>query len=228
MYTQLGASSHESPGKTADALKIATATANTQINEYSVRIPNHTGMGTTATIAALAGRVLVVSQVGDSRAYLLRAGHATQLTRDQSLMQRLVDAGELTQEEAEKSDRRNIILQALGPESEIVTDISRCELQEGDLVLLCTDGLSGLVKESDMVRLAADAGGVRELAVSLVQLANDRGGPDNITVVLARISDAQHAGDAPEPAGQLSRGAVYTILAATLLGLLVILMRGGN
>ena len=99
----------------AEALRQATETANSRIHRFARENPEHRGMGTTATIAGLLGDWLFLAQVGDSRAYLIRNGQAQQLTKDQSLMQRLVEAGELTQDEADASERRNIILQALGP-----------------------------------------------------------------------------------------------------------------
>ena len=98
------------------ALKRATAVANTQIHSFALEHPEFRGMGTTATIAGVLGDTLYLAQVGDSRAYLVRDGLARQITKDQSLMQKLIEAGEITEEEAEQSERRNIILQALGPE----------------------------------------------------------------------------------------------------------------
>jgi protein phosphatase len=103
-------------------------------------------MGTTLTAAALLGDTLFLAQVGDSRAYLIRNGSAQQLTKDQSLMQRLLDAGEITPEQAETSARRNIILQALGPEPSVKVDITHQPVRRGDLLLLCSDGLSGQVR----------------------------------------------------------------------------------
>ena len=110
-------------------------------------------MGTTATVAGVLGSVLYLAQVGDSRAYLVRGGVATQLTKDQSLMQRLVDAGELTEEEAEHSERRNIILQALGPDARIRVDLTWQELCRGDTLVICSDGLSGQVKREEIGQL---------------------------------------------------------------------------
>ena len=112
-------------------------------------------MGTTVTAAGVFGEDLYLTQIGDSRGYLVRGGTAIQLTRDQSLMQRLVDAGELTQEEAEQSERRNIILQALGPDPRVKVDLSRQVLRRGDTLLICSDGLSGLVKREEFADMVA-------------------------------------------------------------------------
>src|SRR5207245_4674508 len=101
--------------------------------------PEVRGMGTTATAVGALGDHLFLSQVGDSRAYLIRNGAAVQLTRDQSLMQRLVEAGELTEEEAARSERRNIILQALGPDPSVKVDLTYQDVRKGDILVLCSD-----------------------------------------------------------------------------------------
>jgi protein phosphatase len=153
-------------------------------------------MGTTVTAAGVFGDDLYLTQIGDSRGYLVRNGSAIQLTRDQSLMQRLVDAGELTPEEAEQSERRNIILQALGPDPRVKVDLSHQVLRRGDVLLICSDGLSGLVKREEFARMVADHPDLPELCSALIDLANERGGPDNITVVAARFEGE----GLPEPA----------------------------
>ena len=144
-------------------------------------------MGTTVTAAGVFGDQLYLAQIGDSRGYLVRNGSAIQLTRDQSLMQRLVDAGELTQEEAEQSERRNIILQALGPDPRVKVDLSHQVLRRGDTLLICSDGLSGLVKREEFADMVAAHADLPSLCTALIDLANERGGPDNITVVAVRF-----------------------------------------
>jgi serine/threonine protein phosphatase PrpC len=171
----------------ATALRDATVNANSRIHQYAKEHPEHRGMGTTATIAGLLGDRLYVVQVGDSRAYLVRDGTARQLTKDQSLMQRLVEAGELTPEEAEVSDRRNIILQALGPEAHVTVDITHQQVRRGDTLIVCSDGLSGLVKANELAACAGEVSDLRQLCRQLVDRANERGGPDNITVVAVRF-----------------------------------------
>ncbi len=176
-------------GPTADAfasaLRDATIAANGRIHGFARQHPEHRGMGTTATIAGLFGDTIYVAQVGDSRAYLLRGGSAKQLTKDQSLMQRLVEAGEMTQEQAEASDRRNIILQALGPEPHVTIDLTHQQLRRGDTLILCSDGLSGLVRVEEMARIAAESANVGTMCQRLIARANELGGPDNITVIAA-------------------------------------------
>jgi protein phosphatase len=176
-----------SPARFAFRMKEAVELANQEIYAYAREHPEVRGMGTTVTAAGVFGDDLYLTQIGDSRGYLVRNGSAIQLTRDQSLMQRLVDAGELTPEEAEQSERRNIILQALGPDPRVKVDLSHQILRRGDVLLICSDGLSGLVKREEFARMVADHPDLPELCNALIDLANERGGPDNITVVAARF-----------------------------------------
>ena len=171
----------------ATAIKRATATANAEIHAFALEHPEFRGMGTTATVAGVLGDTVYLAQVGDSRAYLVRAGVAAQITKDQSLMQKLVEAGELTQEEAEQSERRNIILQALGPEPSIKVDLTSQQLRRGDVLVLCSDGLSGQVRTEDIARVVTDEKDLVTVCKRLIDMANDAGGPDNITVIAARF-----------------------------------------
>jgi protein phosphatase len=168
-------------------MKEAVELANEQIYAYAREHPEVRGMGTTVTAAGVFGEDLYVAQIGDSRGYLVRNGEAIQLTKDQSLMQRLVDAGELTEEEAEQSERRNIILQALGPDPRVRVDLTHQILRRGDTLILCSDGLSGSVKREEFAQVAAEQKDLPSLCAALIDLANERGGPDNITVVAAHF-----------------------------------------
>ncbi len=171
-------------------LRNAVEKANERIHQYSKDHPDVRGMGTTATVAGVVDGALYLAQVGDSRGYLVRGGVATQITKDQSLMQRLVDAGELTEEEAEHSERRNIILQALGPDPRIKVDLTRQELHQGDTLVLCSDGLSGQVRREEIGHLVSEEPDLDALCTRLIALANERGGPDNITAIVARFDGA--------------------------------------
>jgi protein phosphatase len=144
-------------------------------------------MGTTTTAAGVLNDHLYLTQVGDSRAYLIRGGQAHQITKDQSLMQRLVEAGELTEEEAAQSERRNIILQALGPDPKVKVDLTHQEVRRGDVLVLCSDGLSGQVKKDEIAKVVSSTTDLSSVCDQLIALANERGGPDNITVVVARF-----------------------------------------
>src|SRR5216110_3086498 len=168
-------------------LKEAVEVANEQIHTYAAAHPEVRGMGTTTTSVGVLADHFFLSQVGDSRAYLIRNGQAVQLTRDQSLMQRLVEAGELTEEEAARSERRNIILQALGPDPKVKVDLTYQEVRKGDILVLCSDGLTGQVKKEEIAEIVTRERDLQAACDRLVALANERGGPDNITVVIARF-----------------------------------------
>jgi len=169
------------------AIKAATKAANAQINAFAGQHPEYRGMGTTATIAGLLGDTLYLAQVGDSRAYIVRDGVTRQITKDQSLMQKLIEAGEMTEEEAEHSERRNIILQALGPEATIKVDLTHQQIRRGDTLVLCSDGLSGQVNKDQIAEIVRAEPDLTRVSHKLIDLANAAGGPDNITVIVARF-----------------------------------------
>jgi len=169
------------------AIKQSTKAANQQINTYAAAHAEYRGMGTTATVAGILGDTLYLAQVGDSRAYLVRNGEARQITKDQSLMQKLIEAGELTEEEAAQSERRNIILQALGPEPTVKIDLTHQQVRRGDTLVLCSDGLSGQVTKDDIARVVSQESDLTAACKKLIDTANANGGPDNITVIIARF-----------------------------------------
>jgi PPM family protein phosphatase len=187
MATAWASDPTSSPDQFAYRMREAVELANSQIYSYARAHPEVRGMGTTVTAAGIFGGDLYLTQIGDSRAYLVRGSDAVQLTKDQSLMQRLVDAGELTQDEAEQSERRNIILQALGPDPRVKVDLTHQPVRRGDTLILCSDGLSGVVRREEFAQLAQDHADLAALCSALIDLANSRGGPDNITVVAARF-----------------------------------------
>lgn len=187
MATAWATDSADTPDQFAYRMREAVEQANGQIYSYAREHPEVRGMGTTVTAAGVLGSDLYLTQIGDSRAYLVRGSEAAQLTKDQSLMQRLVDAGELTQDEAEQSDRRNIILQALGPDPRVKVDLTHQPIRRGDTLFLCSDGLSGLVRREEFAQMAGEHADLPALCSALIDLANARGGPDNITVVAARF-----------------------------------------
>ena len=175
------------PQRFAYRLKEAVEVANASIHAHAKAHPEVRGMGTTTTAAGILNDHLYLTQVGDSRAYLIRGGQAHQITKDQSLMQRLVEAGELTEEEAAQSERRNIILQALGPDPKVKVDLTHQEVRRGDVLVLCSDGLSGQVKKEEIAKAVTESPDLSAACEKLIALANERGGPDNITVVIARF-----------------------------------------
>jgi protein phosphatase len=152
------------------------------------------GMGTTATVAGLVDKVLFIGQVGDSRCYIMRNGRLSLITKDQSLVNQLIEAGQLTESEAEAFEHSNIILQALGTTQQVAVDLTFVELRRGDRVLLCSDGLSGLVHDTAIQEEMACVGPLPQLAERLIDLANAAGGHDNVTCIVADFD-----GDALEP-----------------------------
>lgn len=145
------------------------------------------GMGTTVSAAGLAGGALIIAQVGDSRAYIDRKGTLTQVTRDQSVVSALVHAGRLSELEARLSEKRSLILQALGTGPDVDVALSIVELRRGDRLLLCSDGLHGPVNDEAMRYALAENEELEPAVKALLELARQGGAPDNITVVLARF-----------------------------------------
>lgn len=180
--------------------------ANRRIFELSQEDREHAGMGTTLTAAYLDGDELALAHVGDSRAYLLHDGELTRLTRDHSLVDELVRRGKLTEQEAAEHPQRSIITRALGPEPEVEVDTLTYRVQDGDVVLLCSDGLTSMVSESEIAEILADAASLADGGRALVAAANDAGGRDNITVVLFRVEDVA-AGAAPPAQDDTTRAA---------------------
>jgi serine/threonine protein phosphatase PrpC len=172
-----------------DCLRNATVYANLAIHHRSQEDTRCSGMGATFTGAAVKGDILDLVQVGDSRAYLLRGREIKLATKDQSLVQQLVDVGQISEEEAETHMFRNVILQALGAQGEVLPVTGRIRIRRGDILLMCSDGLSGKLRSEDMRRIVSESENNLAAACSaLVAEANNRGGEDNITVVLARFT----------------------------------------
>jgi protein phosphatase len=183
-----------------ECLRNATGYANYAIHRKSIEDPRCSGMGATLTAAAITGGMMEFVQVGDSRAYVIRGDEIKMATKDQSLVQQLVDVGQITEEDAETHMFRNVILQALGAQSDLKPVLSRVRLQRGDIMLLCSDGLSGKMRAEEMLQIVESSQG--DLAVAcdaLIKEANKRGGEDNITVILARFDGEDLPASDPDP-----------------------------
>lgn len=173
----------------ADAMLNATVYANLAIHRKGREEARYNGMGATLTSAVIANDHLGLVQVGDSRAYLLRGDNIKLLTKDQSLVQQLIDVKQITEEQAETHMFRNVITQALGAGRDINPVVSTVRVRQGDTLLICSDGLSGKLRAADMQRIVREAGDdLSSACQELVDEANRRGGEDNITVVLARFT----------------------------------------
>jgi len=173
----------------ASALSELIQAANTQIHATARADAERAGMGTTVTAAYLDDETVVVAHVGDSRCYLLREGDLVRLTRDHSLVGELVAQGKLTEEQAEAHPQRSVITRALGPEPSVEVDVEAFPARAGDLFLLCSDGLTGMVPEAKLATMLRDGDGLERTGRALIAAANAAGGRDNITVILFRIEE---------------------------------------
>ncbi len=191
-------------------VRSAVERANRAIRRLASDDPDKSGMGTTLTAAMLDDGRLDVVHVGDSRAYLWRDETLRQVTEDHSVVAELVRRGSITREEAETHPHRNVITRALGAEEGVDADVVHVDLEDGDVVLLCSDGLSSYVPEAAIAEVLAQAEGLDAAARGLVSLANGAGGADNVTVVLARVAhEEDRSGDTAEvPAVTLAPPAV--------------------
>ena len=168
------------------AFRRAVQEANRIMFEEAQSNSQSRGMGTTLTAAAVCGTAVYFAQLGDSRAYLLRNGAITQMTKDQSLVAQLVAAGSLSPEDAKVHPRRNVILQALGVQRHVDVVMSFAELKQGDEIVLCSDGLWGKVEPEEIAEIVERDDGPGACR-NLIELARQRGGDDNITVILAQF-----------------------------------------
>jgi PPM family protein phosphatase len=181
---------HDSALDPRDSLLNGFRLAHERIRQYADAHPEFHGMGTTCTAIAINDFRLYFAHVGDSRLYLLREGEISRLTRDHSYVGRLVESGVLSSDEAEHHPQRHILTAALGAGGEVIADApdNPMQLQSGDVLVLCTDGLWGLVQETEILELAGKHKAPAACA-ELVKLARQRGGPDNITLQVLRLSN---------------------------------------
>jgi PPM family protein phosphatase len=170
------------------ALVEAFLTAHDKIQNYALENPELQGMGTTCTALVIRGRQVHLAHVGDSRLYLVRDSEILRLTRDHSYVGRLVESGIVRAEDAEKHPQRHILTAALGAGNELSVDgiEQAVKLQEGDDLVLCTDGLWGVVTEEELLNATANHTPM-DCCTELVKLARERGGPDNITLQVLRV-----------------------------------------
>jgi protein phosphatase len=182
--------------------------ANRRIHALAVSDESFRGMGTTLTAAKITGDQVSLAHVGDSRAYLLRNGELEQLTRDHSLVAELERSGQITPEAAEHHPQRSIITRALGPEPDVEVDTYTIAGRDGDLFMICSDGLTSMISDEEVSSILRSAAGLDDAAESLVRAANQSGGRDNITVVLFRLGESGEpdgaSGEDETIAGELS------------------------
>lgn len=201
----------------AEDLGEAVEIANRDIINAALSGEGREGMGTTCTAAMVEGNRLVIAQVGDSRAYLLHNGELTQLTRDHSLMANMIEAGQITPEEARYHPNRSVITRALGNDLNMTPDLYEINVENGDSLLLCSDGLTSMVTDADIQSIMNNKPDPQKCATALVNEAIANGGMDNVTVIVTKIQgtkDLRHR--------RLARRTKFTIgLVLALLALII-------
>ena len=165
-------------------LRSAVATANIRVFDKSKENTEFNGMGTTVVAVLVIGGTAYFIHAGDSRAYILSGGEFFQITRDHSIVQSMIEEGKLTVEEARVHPRKNVITRALGVDESVEPEFNVYDLNEGDMILLCTDGLTNFVDSEDIVNILKSSSDSNQKAELLVQEANKNGGGDNITAVV--------------------------------------------
>ena len=179
------------PSVTDVQMLCAVKKANRLIYEKARSDPDYEGMGTTLVAAVTDGKRVTVANVGDSRCYLIRDGSILQLTKDHSVVEDMVDRGEIERADAWKHPRRNYITRALGAEEQVECDIFFRELEPGDVLLLCSDGLSGIVNAQELLFEVVYGGELETAAERMVNIALERGAPDNVTALILTADEPQ-------------------------------------
>ena len=199
----------ENGGSVEERLRARVEEANARITELSRADDEHAGMATTLTVAYVGEHELSVAHVGDSRLYRLRDGSFERLTDDHSMVEELVRQGKITPEEADEHPQRSIITRALGREAGVQPDSHTWPARDGDLYLLCSDGLTSMVSEADVAAMVRETPSLERAGRALVDAANAAGGRDNITVVLFRLEEVgpvAASGETTEHAAMAAHG----------------------
>jgi protein phosphatase len=170
----------------ADLVEAITA-ANSAIHQASMSRPEQAGMGTTIVVAAFHDNRMIVAHVGDSRLYRYRQGAIQPITEDHSMVQELLRRGLITPEEARASPNRNLVTRALGVDPSVQVEVNEQTVEDGDLFLMCSDGLNDVLTDDEIAAALADSGDNLELAAQrMITEVNARGGPDNVSIVMIR------------------------------------------
>lgn len=175
------------------ALEDSVTRANKAVFRAATENAQYAGMGTTLVAGVFYGDTLVLGHIGDSRCYRLREGWLTQITRDHSLLQEQIDAGYMTPEQAAMSINRSLVTRALGVDAAVLLEVHEHAVEPGDLYLLCSDGLSDMLRESEIARILQQPVGLQAQVRNLIAAANARGGRDNITALLVQVAGDERA-----------------------------------
>jgi PPM family protein phosphatase len=191
------ASSQASDAEVRRAMDICVDNANRAIFNAANSNPQYAGMGTTLVVAVFRDNRVLLGHVGDSRCYRLREGKLQQITRDHSLLQEQIDAGLITPEQAAFSANKNLVTRAVGVEDTVLLETHQHDVQDGDVFLMCSDGLSDMLDDEGIAQVLAQHESLETRTRALIDAANDAGGKDNISVILGRAS-----GNAAPPAAR--------------------------
>jgi PPM family protein phosphatase len=183
-----------SPDIAEQWLKEHVANINRILLDHSLRHEECQGMGTTIVSAICTDQFATIGHIGDSRCYLLNQHGFQQITEDHSLVNELVKTGQISKEDAEHHPRKNVLLRALGTEKDVKLDIKTIVVDENDVLLLCSDGLSNKVSEQAMIHILTSEQSLEEKAQTFIHLANEHGGEDNITLVIVEFSSEYESG----------------------------------
>lgn len=201
----LGSVAGLSDADVAERMRNAIRQANEEIYQRTLTETDKRGMGTTATAMVLFRDRYLIGQVGDSRAYLLRAGSFVQVTKDHSYVQEQIDAGNLTPEQARTHPYSNVITRCVGATGDVVPDIYLGSVEEGDIYLLASDGLTGMLDDPELLAILNSGGDPQTWVDRMVSEANRQGGLDNITVIIVRIdSVGSPASKEPRTSGEFA------------------------
>ena len=181
---------HANGNEVKRAMEICVQNANHSIFNAANSNPQYTGMGTTLVVGVFQAGRLVLGHIGDSRCYRLRSGEFQQITKDHSLLQEQIDAGLITPEQALTSANKNLVTRALGVEDSVLLDVTEHRVQVGDVYLLCSDGLSDMIRDQPIADIIAGSARLEQKATQLIAAANAGGGRDNISVVLTHAKEA--------------------------------------
>ncbi len=209
---------HNAPRR-ADAKGLARAAraANAEVIEAAAAGRGREGMGTTLTAAMVQGTTIAIAHVGDSRAYLLEGGKLARITEDHSLVADMVRAGSLDEEGARWHPNRSVITRALGTDPNMVADVYEVTASPGDRLLLCTDGLHGMIDDGEIERLLGSGMDPETTARALVDAALEAGGQDNVSVVVVDLTDADHAIQGARSAARRAAPLLWLLVAAGLV-----------
>lgn len=161
----------------------AVSKANLQLIEKSKESIDYEGMGTTLVVSTVIGSSIIIANVGDSRLYLVN-NEIQQITRDHSLVEEMISLGEIDRKNARTHEKKNIITRAIGVDSEVVADFFEVDYSEGDIILMCSDGLSNMIEDDEMKRIISQGTDLNKIGEELINMANNNGGRDNISVIL--------------------------------------------